>query len=87
MHMQGGTLKITIDSDWNIRMTGEVREIARGVLSGELIGGFEQTRSGISRSRLPDTENKKSGPDFNQRPDFMYIHIPSKSRTGQDREI
>ena len=37
MHMQGGTLGIKIDSDWNIRMTGEVREIARGVLSGELI--------------------------------------------------
>ena len=32
MHMQGGTLKIKIDKDWNIRMTGEVREIARGVL-------------------------------------------------------
>jgi len=37
MHMQGGTLKIQIDKNWNIRMTGEVREIARGVLSGELI--------------------------------------------------
>jgi len=37
MHMQGGTLKIQIDSDWNIRMTGEVREIARGVLSRELL--------------------------------------------------
>jgi diaminopimelate epimerase len=28
MHM-GGTLKIQIDNDWNIRMTGEVREIAQ----------------------------------------------------------
>jgi diaminopimelate epimerase len=37
MHMQGGTLKIEIDKNWNIRMTGEVREIARGVLSGELL--------------------------------------------------
>ena len=37
MHMQGGSLKINIDSDWNIRMTGEVREIARGMLSRELI--------------------------------------------------
>ncbi len=37
MHMQGGTLKIQIDSDWNIRMTGEVREIATGVLSNELL--------------------------------------------------
>jgi diaminopimelate epimerase len=37
MHMQGGSLKIQIDSDWNIRMTGEVREIAKGVLSGEVL--------------------------------------------------
>jgi len=37
MHMQGGTLKIEIDKEYNIRMTGEVREIARGVLSRELI--------------------------------------------------
>ena len=28
MHMQGGYLKIQIDNDWNIRMTGEVRTIA-----------------------------------------------------------
>ena len=37
MHMHGGTLKIQIDKNWNIRMTGEVREIARGVLGGELL--------------------------------------------------
>jgi diaminopimelate epimerase len=37
MHMQGGTLKIQIDESWNIRMTGEVREIASGVLGGELL--------------------------------------------------
>jgi diaminopimelate epimerase len=37
MHMQGGTLKIQIDNDWNIMMTGEVREIARGVLGMELL--------------------------------------------------
>jgi diaminopimelate epimerase len=37
MHMQGGTLKIQIDNDWNIMMTGEVREIARGVLGTELL--------------------------------------------------
>jgi diaminopimelate epimerase len=35
--MHGGTLKIQIDKNWNIRMTGEVREIARGVLGGELL--------------------------------------------------
>jgi diaminopimelate epimerase len=37
MHMQGGILKIQIDKEWNIRMTGEVREISSGVLSGELL--------------------------------------------------
>nr|HPF52986.1 diaminopimelate epimerase [Draconibacterium sp.] len=35
--MPGGNLKIEIDEDWEIRMTGEVREIATGVLSTELI--------------------------------------------------
>lgn len=38
--MQGGELKIEIDNDWNIRMTGEVREVATGVLSAELIEDF-----------------------------------------------
>ncbi len=37
MHMQGGSLKIQIDNEWNIRMTGEVREIAKGVLGNELL--------------------------------------------------
>lgn len=37
MHMQGGTLKIQIDKNWNINMTGEVREIARGILSDEML--------------------------------------------------
>jgi len=37
MHMQGGSLHIQIDNEWNIRMTGEVREIARGVLGNELL--------------------------------------------------
>lgn len=44
MHMQGGTLKISIDDQWNIRMTGEVREIASGALSKELI---EDLNSGL----------------------------------------
>jgi diaminopimelate epimerase len=34
--MLGGDLKIEIDQEWNIRMTGEVKEIATGTLSGEL---------------------------------------------------
>jgi diaminopimelate epimerase len=39
--MQGGLLTIEIDNNWNIRMTGEVREIASGVLSSELIDDLE----------------------------------------------
>ena len=35
--MKGGSLKIEIDMNWNIRMTGEAREIASGILSSELI--------------------------------------------------
>jgi diaminopimelate epimerase len=42
MHMQGGDLKIKIDKDFNIRMTGEVREIAKGVLSSELLQDLEK---------------------------------------------
>jgi diaminopimelate epimerase len=34
--MPGGTLKIEVDEAWEIRLTGEVREIASGVLSREL---------------------------------------------------
>ena len=41
MHMPGGNLKILIDKEWNIRMTGEVREIAAGVLSQELLADLE----------------------------------------------
>ena len=34
--MPGGSLKIEVDETWNICLTGEVREIATGVLSKEL---------------------------------------------------
>jgi len=37
IRMKGGMLKIQIDNDWNIRMTGEVREIAKGVLTSEFL--------------------------------------------------
>ena len=47
MHMQGGTLKIQIDNEWNIRMTGEVREIANGILTGELLEDLNKPFSGI----------------------------------------
>ena len=46
MHMQGGTLKIQIDKNWNIRMTGEVREIASGVLGGELLEDLNKPMEG-----------------------------------------
>jgi len=46
MHMPGGTLKINIDKDWNIRMTGEVREIIRGVLGTELLEDLNKPFAG-----------------------------------------
>lgn len=36
VRMPGGTLKIDVDPQWNIKLTGEVREIAYGILSKEL---------------------------------------------------
>ncbi|WP_319591390.1 diaminopimelate epimerase [uncultured Draconibacterium sp.] len=39
--MPGGILAIEIDEDWEIRMTGEVREIGSGTLSAELIEDLE----------------------------------------------
>ena len=40
--MPGGNLAIEIDEDWEIRMTGEVREIASGTLNPELVEDLEQ---------------------------------------------
>ncbi len=37
LRMPGGELKLEIDEDWQIHMTGEVREICSGVLSNELL--------------------------------------------------
>ncbi len=37
LKMPGGELKLEIDEDWQIHMTGEVREICSGVLSAELL--------------------------------------------------
>jgi diaminopimelate epimerase len=37
LKMPGGTLQIEVDEAWNIRMIGEVREIASGYLSDELV--------------------------------------------------
>ena len=37
IRMPGGILNIEIDDMWNIKMTGEVKEIASGYLSNELI--------------------------------------------------
>ncbi len=38
--MPGGVLKISIDDDFNIKMTGEVQEICSGTLSPELVESF-----------------------------------------------
>ena len=46
IHMQGGILKIQIDSDWNIRMTGEVRAIAEGIFSPELLEDLDKPLAG-----------------------------------------
>ena len=46
IHMQGGILKIQIDSDWNIRMTGEVRAIAKGIFSPELLEDLDKPLAG-----------------------------------------
>jgi diaminopimelate epimerase len=35
--MPGGNLAIEVDDDWSLKMTGEVREIASGTLSDELV--------------------------------------------------
>ena len=37
VRMPGGVLKLEIAEDWQIRMTGEVREIASGVFSNDLL--------------------------------------------------
>lgn len=39
--MPGGALQIEVDESWNIKMTGDVREIATGTLSAELIAEFQ----------------------------------------------
>lgn len=46
MHMQGGTLKIQIDNNFSIRMTGEVREIASGTLGSELLEDLNKPYAG-----------------------------------------
>ncbi|WP_081449305.1 hypothetical protein [Clostridium carboxidivorans] len=40
--MLGGELLIRIDAAWNIEMTGEVRQIAEGTLSNELIEDLDK---------------------------------------------
>ncbi len=37
IRMEGGSLKVSIDEDWNIKMSGEVKEIGYGYLSDELL--------------------------------------------------
>jgi diaminopimelate epimerase len=40
--MLGGDLKIEIDINWNIKMTGEVRQIIEGTLSSELLEDLDK---------------------------------------------
>ncbi|MBK8806313.1 MAG: diaminopimelate epimerase [Bacteroidales bacterium] len=40
MKMEGGELKISLDEDYNIKLTGEVKEVASGILSNELLEDF-----------------------------------------------
>jgi diaminopimelate epimerase len=40
--MPGGELEIEVGDDWEIKMTGEVRQIAEGVLSEELVEELEE---------------------------------------------
>lgn len=42
LKMPGGELKLEIDEDWQIHMTGEVREICTGVLSDELLADLKK---------------------------------------------
>ena len=42
IRMPGGELKLEIDEDWQIHMTGEVREIASGQFSEELLKELEK---------------------------------------------
>jgi diaminopimelate epimerase len=45
MNMPGGILKIRIDDNWNIHMTGEARTIAEGILSSELLEDMDKAIS------------------------------------------
>lgn len=42
--MPGGELKIDLDENWEIKMTGEVRQIAEGTLSADLVEELEQAQ-------------------------------------------
>lgn len=42
LKMPGGKLKLQIDEDWQIHMTGEAREIASGTLNAELLADLEK---------------------------------------------
>jgi diaminopimelate epimerase len=46
MIMKLPSLRIHIDNNWNIRMTGGVRTIAEGILSGELLEDLEKPLPG-----------------------------------------
>lgn len=37
VNMPGGKLKISIDDNWNIKLCGEVRQIAEGYINEEFL--------------------------------------------------
>lgn len=43
LKMPGGIIKVTIDDQYNIRMTAEVRQIAEGILHPELIADIKKS--------------------------------------------
>lgn len=46
IRMQGGELDLEVDDDFNIKMTGEVRQICEGVLDNELIEDLKKPLPG-----------------------------------------
>ncbi len=45
--MPGGTLKLEVDDEWNIKMTGEIRQICEGYLDQELVDDMKLNRFSI----------------------------------------
>ena len=44
IEMPGGTLQVSVASDWSIRMSGPAVEVYEGTLSGAMVGTLEESR-------------------------------------------